>query len=121
MMAEPLILIADDAAFMRKMIRMTLAEAGLTNVEEAKNGYEAIALYKKEKPVLVLLDITMAGKSGLETLKELRQMDPEARVVMCSAIGQEQTVMAAIQAGALDYVVKPFQKDKLVETVQNLL
>ena len=78
-------------------------------------------LSQLEKPVLVLLDITMVGKSGLETLKELRQMDPEARVVMCSAIGQEQTVMAAIQAGALDYVVKPFQKDKLVETVQNLL
>ena len=63
----------------------------------------------------------MAGKSGLDTLKELREIDNDARVVMCSAIGQEQTVMAAIEAGALDYIVKPFQKDKLIETVQNLL
>lgn len=120
-MSDPLILVADDAAFMRKMIRLTLAEAGLTNIIEAENGDKAVALYQAKKPALVLLDITMAGKDGLATLKEIRAYDSEAKVVMCSAIGQEQTVMAAIREGALDYVVKPFQKDKLVETVQNIL
>lgn len=120
-MPEPLILIADDAAFMRKMVKMTLSEAGITKVLEAKNGDEAIQLYQEHHPDLVLLDITMAGKSGLEVLKELREYDAEAHIVMCSAIGQEQTVMEAIQLGALDYVVKPFQKDKLIETVQNVL
>ena len=120
-MSNPLILIADDAAFMRKMIKMTLNEAGITNFIEATNGDEAVGLYKKQHPDLVLLDITMAGKSGLDALREIKAFDDMAKIIMCSAIGQEQTVMEAIQCGALDYVVKPFQKDKLVETVQNLL
>jgi len=120
-MAEPLILVADDAAFMRKMIRMALSEAGLTNVVEADNGNKALEIYKEQKPSLVLLDITMAGKDGLSTLKDIMAFDSTAKVIMCSAIGQEQTVMTAIEAGAMDYVVKPFQKDKLIETVQNIL
>lgn len=120
-MPEPLILIADDAAFMRKMVKMTLSEAGITRVIEAKNGDEAISMYQEQHPDLVLLDITMAGKSGMEVLEEIREYDGNAKIVMCSAIGQEQTVMEAIQMGAMDYVVKPFQKDKLIETVQNIL
>ena len=120
-MSEPLILIVDDAAFMRKMIKMTLGEAGINSFVEATNGDEAINLYKEHHPDLVMLDITMAGISGLEVLKKIKGIDSTAKIVMCSAIGQEQTVMEAIQCGALDYVVKPFQKDKLVETVQNLL
>lgn len=78
-------------------------------------------MYKENHPALVLLDITMAGKNGLDALQEIMDFDPSAVVVMCSAIGQEQTVMAALSAGATDYVVKPFDKDKLVETVQSLL
>ena len=120
-MAVPMILIADDAAFMRKMIRLTLAEAGFTNIVEADNGNKAVEIYKEEKPSLVLLDITMAGKDGLSTLKDIIAFDAQAKVIMCSAIGREQTVMTAIQSGAMDYVVKPFQKDKLIETVQNIL
>jgi len=120
-MANPLILIADDAAFMRKMVKVALGEAGITTIIEASNGDQAVELYKKEHPDLVLLDITMQGKSGLEVLKEIMAFDDAAKVIMCSAIGQEQIVMEAIQSGALDYIIKPFQKDKLVETVQNIL
>lgn len=120
-MDEKLILIADDAAFMRKMVRMTLAEVGLTNVIEAQDGNEAVALFKETHPDLVLLDITMVNKNGLEALAEIMEVDPEARVIMCTAIGQQQTVMEALSLGAADYVIKPFQKDKLTEAVLNVL
>ena len=120
-MDDKLILVADDAAFMRKMIRMTLSEVGLENLVEAKDGNENVDLYKEKHPDLVLLDITMAGKNGLEALAEIMEFDPEARIIMCTAIGQQQTVMEAIALGAVDYVIKPFQKDKLVEAVHNAL
>lgn len=116
-----LVLIADDAAFMRKMVRMTLAEMGLENVVEAQDGNEAVAKYKENNPDLVLLDITMVGKNGLEALAEIMEFDPDARVIMCTAIGQQQTVMEALTLGAADYVIKPFQKDKLLEAVRNVL
>lgn len=120
-MSEKLVLVADDAAFMRKMIRMTLAEMGLENIIEAKDGDEAVNLFNEKHPDLVLLDITMTGKNGLEALSEIMEADPEAKVIMCTAIGQQQTVMEALGLGALDYVIKPFQKDKLLEAVQNAL
>lgn len=120
-MNDKLILVADDAAFMRKMIRMTLLEVGLDNIVEAKDGEEAVDLYEELHPDLVLLDITMAKKNGLEALTEIMAADPEAKVIMCTAIGQQQTVIEALGMGASDYVVKPFQKDKLVEAVLNVL
>lgn len=120
-MDDKLILVADDAAFMRKMIRMTLSEVSLNNIVEAKDGVEAVDLFKEKHPDLVLLDITMEKKTGLEALAEIMQADPEARVIMCTAIGQQQTVMDALALGACDYVIKPFQKDKLVEAVLNAL
>ena len=120
-MSEKLVLVADDAAFMRKMIRMTLSEVGLDNIIEAKDGGEAVSLYAEKKPDLVLLDITMAGKNGIEALSEIMEADPQAKVIMCTAIGQQQTVMEALGLGALDYVIKPFQKDKLIEAVLNAL
>lgn len=120
-MDDKLILIADDAAFMRKMVRMTLSEAGLTDVVEATDGVEAVELYREKKPDLVLLDITMAHMNGLDALREIIGSDPEAKVIMCTAIGQQQTVMEALAIGAADYVVKPFQKDKLTEAVLNVL
>jgi two-component system chemotaxis response regulator CheY len=120
-MSSKLILVADDAAFMRKLIRMTLAETGLTDIVEASDGDEAVTIYKEKHPDLVLLDITMVRKNGLEALQEIMDYDPMAKVIMCSAIGQEQTVMSALTIGAVDYVVKPFEKDKLIETVQGLL
>lgn len=120
-MEDKLILVADDAAFMRKMIRMTLSEVGLDNIAEAKDGEEAVAMFKEKNPDLVLLDITMAKKNGLEALAEIMQANPEAKVIMCTAIGQQQTVMEALSLGAADYVIKPFQKDKLIEAVLNVL
>ncbi len=120
-MDNKLILVADDAAFMRKMIRMTLTEVGLSNIIEAKDGDEAVALYEERHPDLVLLDITMAGKDGLTALSEIMEADPAANVIMCTAIGQQQTVMEALALGAADYVIKPFQKDKLLEAVLNVL
>ena len=120
-MEDKLILVADDAAFMRKMIRMTLSEVGLDNIVEAKDGSEAVDLFKEKHPSLVLLDITMGGKNGLEALAEIMEFDPEAQVIMCTAIGQQQTVMEALALGAIDYVIKPFQKDKLLEAVLNVL
>ena len=101
-MSDKVILVADDAAFMRKMIRMTLSEVGLDNIVEAKDGDEAVALFNEKKPDLVLLDITMAGKNGLEALTEIMEADAEAKVIMCTAIGQQQTVMEALSIGASD-------------------
>ena len=120
-MYDKLILVADDAAFMRKMIRMTLSEVNLDNIIEAKDGEEAVALFKEKHPDLVLLDITMEKKNGLEALAEIMEADPQAQVIMCTAIGQQQTVMEALELGAIDYVIKPFQKDKLVEAVLNVI
>lgn len=120
-MDDKLILVADDAAFMRKMIRMTLSEVNLDNIIEAKDGEEAVSLFKEKHPDLVLLDITMEKKNGLEALGEIMEADPGAQVIMCTAIGQEQTVMEALSLGASDYVIKPFQKDKLAEAVLNVL
>ena len=120
-MNDELILVADDAAFMRKVIRMTLSEVGLGNIVEAKDGEEAVNLFKDQHPSLVLLDITMEKKNGLEALSEIMEADPEAKVIMCTAIGQQQTVMDALALGASDYVIKPFQKDKLVEAVLSVL
>src|SRR5574344_699834 len=120
-MAVPMILISYDAAFMRKMIRLTLAEAGFTNIVEADNGNKAVEIYKEEKPSLVLRDITMAGKDGLSTLKDIIAFDAQATVIICSASGQAQTDMNATHRGAMDDVVKPFPKDKLIETVQDIL
>ena len=120
-MEDKLILVADDATFMRKMIRMTLSEVNLNNIVEAQDGCEAVDLFKEKNPDLVLLDITMAKKNGLEALAEIMEADPAAKVIMCTAIGQQQTVMEALSLGASDYVIKPFQKDKLIEAVLNVL
>ena len=120
-MNDKLILVADDAAFMRKMIRMTLSEVGLNTIVECKDGEEAVAVFAERHPDLVLLDVTMERKNGLEALAEIMEADPQAKVIMCTAAGQQQTVMEALALGASDYVIKPFQKDKLVEAVLTVL
>lgn len=120
-MDDKLILVADDAAFMRKMIRMTLTEVGLDNIVEARDGEEAVELFGAMHPALVLLDITMEKKNGLEALSDIMAIDPNAKVIMCTAIGQQQTVIEALGMGASDYVIKPFQKDKLAEAVLGVL
>ena len=120
-MKDKLILIADDAAFMRKMIRSALSSAGYTNFIEAQNGAEAVRLFASENPDLVLLDVTMPEMDGLEALKRIMAISPSAKVVMCSAIGQDGTIMEAVRSGASEFIVKPFKKEQLSELVMGLL
>jgi two-component system chemotaxis response regulator CheY len=113
--------IVDDAAFMRMMVKENLKKAGFTEFAEAGNGEEAVAQYEAESPDLVLLDITMPVKDGLSALQEIREKDPNANVVMCSAMGQENLVIEAIKLGALDFIVKPFKPERLLQTVKNII
>jgi len=115
------VLIVDDAAFMRMMIKNVLTQNGYEVAGEASNGQEALVLYEKAKPDLVTLDITMPEMDGIQTLKELLKMDPSANIVMVTAMGQQQLVIEAIQMGAKDFVVKPFQPDRLIEAVRKAL
>jgi two-component system chemotaxis response regulator CheY len=115
------ILIVDDAAFMRMMLRDILIKGGHEVVGEAANGLEAIDQYGKLKPDLVTMDITMPEMEGIEALKRIKTDDPKARIIMCSAMGQQGMVVQAIQAGAKDFVVKPFQGDRVLEAVSKAL
>ncbi|HHY68881.1 MAG TPA: response regulator [Bacillota bacterium] len=111
------ILVVDDAMFMRNKTSKLLQENGY-EVVEASNGEEAVARYMRENPDLVLMDITMPVLDGIESLKQLRAYDPEAKVVMVTALGQKSMVLEAIKAGARDFIVKPFQPDQLLEAVR---
>ncbi len=115
------IMLVDDAAFMRMMIKDTLKKNGYTEVIEAGNGEQAITLYQEENPELVLMDITMPVMDGLEALRRLRVIDPEIKVVMCSAMGQETMVVDALKLGAKDFIVKPFKPDRIMKTVNSLI
>ncbi len=115
------VLIVDDAAFMRMMIKNVLTQNGYEVAGEASNGQEALVLYEKVKPDLVTLDITMPEMDGIQTLKELLKIDPSANIIMVTAMGQQQLVIEAIQVGAKDFVVKPFQPDRLLEAVRKAL
>ena len=115
------VLVVDDAAFMRKMVSDALASGGHEVVGEAGNGEEAIDRFQELKPEITTLDITMPGKDGLEALKEIVAMDPSARVVMSSALGQESKVLEAIKAGAKDFVVKPFEPARVLDAVTKAL
>ena len=115
------VLVVDDAAFMRKMVSDALAKGGHEVVGEAGNGVEAVARFQELKPDLMTLDITMPEKDGLAALAEIVAADPSARVVMCSALGQESKVLEAIKLGAKDFVVKPFQPARVIEAVGKAL
>ena len=115
------IMLVDDAAFMRMMIKDTLQKNGYTEIVEAGNGEQALATYAAEKPDLVLMDITMPVMDGLEALRRLREMDSSARVVMCSAMGQETMVVDALKLGAKDFIVTPFKPDRIMKTVNSIL
>ena len=115
------VLVVDDAAFMRKLVSDALVKAGHEVVGEAANGVEAVASYQSLKPDLATLDITMPEKDGLTALREIIQLDPAARVVMCSALGQESKVLESIKLGAKDFVVKPFQADRVLGAVEKAL
>lgn len=115
------IMIVDDADFMRMMIRENLTTQGYDDFLEAANGEEAIEKYCENRPDLVLLDITMPKKDGIEVLGELRKYDPDARVIMCSSHGEESMIMKAVKLGARDFIVKPFKPERLTQTVKNVL
>src|SRR4051812_36267813 len=115
------VLVVDDAAFMRKMVSDALVKAGHEVVGEACNGVEAVASYQALKPELTTLDITMPEKDGLTALSEIMALDPSAKVIMCSALGQESKVMDSIKLGARDFVVKPFNADRVQEAVAKAL
>lgn len=119
MMAK--ILIVDDAAFMRMMVKDNLKKAGYADFLEAGDGEDAVAKYTENKPDLVLLDITMPIKDGIQALQSIKQINPQAKVIMCSAMGQEGMVVEAIKLGALDFIVKPFKPERLIQTVKNVL
>ena len=115
------VLIVDDAAFMRMMIKDILQKNGFEVVGEASNGIEAVNLYKKEKPDVVTMDITMPDMDGIEAVKEIKSFDPAAKVIMCSAMGQQSMVMDAIKSGAKDFIVKPFQADRVLEAIKKVI
>lgn len=115
------VLIVDDAAFMRMMIKDILQKNGFEVIGEASNGIEAVNLYKKERPDVVTMDITMPDMDGIEAVKEIRAFDPSAKVIMCSAMGQQSMVMDAIKSGAKDFIVKPFQADRVLEAIRKVI
>jgi len=115
------VLVCDDAIFMRTMISDILSQAGFEVVGEAESGLQAVEKYRILKPDLVTMDIVMPDMGGIEAVREICKDDPEARILMCSAMGQQALVVEAIQAGAKDFVVKPFQPSRVLEAVQRVL
>jgi two-component system chemotaxis response regulator CheY len=109
------VLVVDDAAFMRKMVSDALTKGGHEVVGEGANGEEAVTLFQELGPELTTLDITMPEKDGLQALKDIMSLDPNARIIMCSALGQESKVLEAVKAGAKDFVVKPFQPERILD------
>jgi two-component system chemotaxis response regulator CheY len=115
------ILVVDDAAFMRMMIKDILTKNGYEVVGEASDGAQAIEKFKETNPDLITMDITMPEMDGITALKEIKKLDPSAKVIMCSAMGQQAMVIDAIQAGAKDFIVKPFQADRVIEAIKKTL
>ena len=115
------ILIVDDAAFMRMMIKDILVKNGYEVLGEAENGLKAVEKYKELNPDLVIMDITMPEMDGIEAVKEIKKINQSAAVIMCSAMGQQSMVIEAIQSGAKDFIVKPFQADRIIEAVRKVI
>ncbi|WP_346890153.1 response regulator [Clostridium sp. UBA1056] len=115
------VLIVDDATFMRMMVKDILEKNGYEVIGEASNGVKAVEIYKAENPDIVTMDITMPEMDGIEAVKQIKEFDPSAKIVMCSAMGQQSMVMDAIRAGAMDFIVKPFQSDRVLEAVKKVL
>lgn len=115
------VMICDDAAFMRMILKNILEQHGYNVVGEAVNGADAIEKYKTLKPDLVTMDITMKDMNGIEAVKAIRAFDPKAKIVMCSAMGQKAMVVEAIQAGASDFIIKPFHADRVMEALNGVM
>ena len=114
------IMLVDDAAFMRMMLKDILTKGGYDVVGEAENGLKAVEKYKELSPDLVLMDITMPELDGIGAVKQIKEIDPNAKIIMCSAMGQQAMVLESIQAGARDFIVKPFQQDRILEAVNKI-
>lgn len=114
------VLVVDDAAFMRMMVKDILSKNGYEVVGEAENGAKALEKYQELKPDLTTMDITMPEMDGISAVKEIRKIDPNAKIVMCSAMGQQAMVVEAIKNGAKDFIVKPFEKDKVLAAIAKL-
>ncbi|MBL5981419.1 chemotaxis protein CheY [Petrotoga sp. HWH.PT.55.6.1] len=114
------VLIVDDAAFMRMMLKDILTKANYEVIGEASNGQEAVEKYQELKPNFVTMDITMPIKDGIQAIKEIKKIDPSAKIIVCSAMGQQAMVIESIQAGAKDFIVKPFQPNRVIEALQKL-
>lgn len=115
------VMVCDDAAFMRMLIKDILVKNGYEIAAEAENGLRAVERYPEAKPDLVLMDITMPEVDGIEAVRRIKALDPNANVIMCSAMGQQAMVIEAIQAGAKDFIVKPFQADRVLEAVRKVI
>ena len=115
------VMVCDDAAFMRMMIKDILVKNGYEIAAEAENGLKAVERYPEARPDLVLMDITMPEIDGIEAVRRIKALDPNANVIMCSAMGQQVMVIEAIQAGAKDFIVKPFQADRVLEAVRKVI
>jgi two-component system chemotaxis response regulator CheY len=115
------VLICDDAIFMRTMVRDILTQAGFDVIGEAETGVQAVSKYQELRPDLVTMDIVMPDMGGIDAVRQICTLDPTARILMCSAMGQQALVVEAIQAGAKDFVVKPFQPSRVLEAVQRVL
>lgn len=115
------ILVVDDAAFMRLMLKDILSQNGYAVIGEAKNGAEAVEMYRKMKVDLVTMDITMPEMDGITAIRHIRGFDPTARIIVCSAMGQQAMVLEAIQSGARDFIVKPFQAERVLDAVKKAL
>ena len=115
------ILVVDDASFMRMMVKDILTKNNYEVLGEAENGLDAVEKYKELNPDLVIMDITMPEMDGIEAVKEIKKVNPNASIIMCSAMGQQAMVIEAIQAGAKDFIVKPFQPERVLEAVAKAL
>ncbi|WP_438444944.1 response regulator [Gorillibacterium sp. sgz5001074] len=115
------VMIVDDAAFLRTMLKDIVAEMGLEVAGEAGNGREAVRMYASYRPDLVTMDITMPEMDGIQAVQEIMRQHPEARIIMCSAMGQHKLVLEALHAGAKDFIVKPFDRKRVMESILNTL
>jgi two-component system chemotaxis response regulator CheY len=115
------VLIADDLTFIKLVLRDLVEKAGFRVVAEASNGKQAIELYKDKRPDIVLMDITMPELDGLQALKKILEYDPQAKIIMCSALGQQTLIVQALQLGAKDFIVKPFREERVVAAIKKIL